>query len=145
MRLLKFAGYGLVNMQFSISTKKKIELIDITGQIEYAVERSGAKTGLCTVYAPHATAAIIINEFEPNIQKDFEKVFETMLPHADYMHDHIDNNAPAHLLSGLIGCGRTIPIEGGKLALGTWQKIIFCEFDGPRSLRNIVVTIITSP
>ena len=131
-------------MQFSISTKKKIELVDITEQVQYSVERSGAKTGLCTVYAPHATAAIVINEFEPNIQKDFEKVFEAIIPRADYLHDHIDNNAPAHLLSGLFGCGRTIPIEDGKLVLGTWQRIIFCEFDGPRSLRNIVVTIVKS-
>jgi len=131
-------------MEFSISTKKKIELVDITGQVEYAVERSGAKTGICNVYAPHATAAIVINEFEPNLQKDFEKVFEAMLPHMDYMHDNIDDNASAHLLSGILGCGMTIPIQEGRLALGTWQRIIFCELDGPRSLRNIIVTIIKS-
>jgi len=131
-------------MQFSISTKKRIELIDITEKVEYVVERSGAKTGICNVYAPHATAAIVINEFEPNLEKDFEKVFEAILPRADYMHDHIDNNASAHLLSGLFGCSRMIPVEEGKLALGTWQRIIFCEFDGPRPLRNILVTILKS-
>jgi secondary thiamine-phosphate synthase enzyme len=131
-------------MQFSISTKKKIELVDITGQVEYAVEKSGVKSGACVVYAPHATVAIVINEFEPNLQRDFENVFEKMLPEMDYMHDNIDNNARAHLLSGMVGSGRTIPIEDGKLSLGTWQRIIFCELDGPRSARNIVVNILKS-
>lgn len=131
-------------MQFSISTKKKVELVDITSQIEYAVERSGVKSGACVVHAPHATVAIVLNEFEPNLQRDFEQVFEKMLPKMDYAHDHIDNNALSHLLSGLIGSGRTIPIEDGKLALGTWQRIIFCELDGPRSNREIVVSILKS-
>jgi secondary thiamine-phosphate synthase enzyme len=131
-------------MQFSISTKKKVELVDITSQIEYAVERSGVKSGACVVHAPHATVAIVLNEFEPNLQRDFEQVFEKMLPKMDYAHDHIDNNALSHLLSGLIGSGRTIPIEDGKLALGTWQRIIFCELDGPRSKREIVVSILKS-
>lgn len=131
-------------MQFSISTKKRIELVDITGQVEYAVENSGVKSGACVVYAPHATAAIVLNEFEPNIQHDFEQVFEKMLPSIDYMHDHIDNNARSHLLSGIVGSGRVIPIEGGKLTLGTWQRIIFCELDGPRSKRDIVVSILKS-
>jgi secondary thiamine-phosphate synthase enzyme len=131
-------------MQFSISTKKKVELVDITSQIEYAVERSGVKSGACVVHAPHATVAIVLNEFEPNLQRDFEQVFEKILPKMDYAHDHIDNNALSHLLSGLIGSGRTIPIEDGKLALGTWQRIIFCELDGPRSKREIVVSILKS-
>ncbi|NYZ75874.1 YjbQ family protein [Candidatus Micrarchaeota archaeon] len=131
-------------MQFSISTKKKVELVDITSQIEYAVERSGVKSGACVVHAPHATVAIVLNEFEPNLQRDFEQVFEKMLPKMDYAHDHIDNNALSHLLSGLIGSGRTIPIEDGKLALGTWQRIIVCELDGPRSNREIVVSILKS-
>jgi secondary thiamine-phosphate synthase enzyme len=131
-------------MQFSISTKKKIELVDITSQIEYAVEKSGVKSGACVVHAPHATVAIVLNEFEPNLQRDFEQVFEKMLPKMDYAHDNIDNNATSHLLSGLIGSGRTIPIEDGKLALGTWQKIIFCELDGPRSDREVVVSILKS-
>jgi secondary thiamine-phosphate synthase enzyme len=131
-------------MQFSISTKKKIELVDITNQVEYAVERSGVKSGACVIYAPHATVAIVLNEFEPNLQQDFERVFEKMLPNLDYMHDHIDNNARAHLLSGMVGSGRVIPVEEGKLTLGTWQRIIFCELDGPRSQRDIVVNVLKS-
>lgn len=131
-------------MQFAISTKKKIELVDITSQVEYAVERSGVKSGACVVHAPHATVAIVLNEFEPNLQQDFERVFEKMLPDLDYLHDHIDNNARAHLLSGMIGSGRVIPVEDGKLTLGTWQRIIFCELDGPRSKRDIVVNVLKS-
>jgi secondary thiamine-phosphate synthase enzyme len=131
-------------MQFAISTKKKIELVDITSQVEYAVERSGVKSGACVIHAPHATVAIVLNEFEPNLQQDFEHVFEKMLPDMDYLHDHIDNNARAHLLSGMIGSGRVIPVEDGKLTLGTWQRIIFCELDGPRSKRDIVVNVLKS-
>jgi secondary thiamine-phosphate synthase enzyme len=131
-------------MQFSLSTKKHVELVDITSQVEYAVERSGVKSGACVVFAPHATVAIVINEFEPNLKTDFEQVFEKMLPQMDYMHDNIDNNARAHLLSGLLGSGRTIPIEDGRLTLGTWQRIIFCELDGPRSKRDIVVSVLKS-
>jgi len=131
-------------MQFSIQTRKKIELVDITRQVEEAVERSGVKYGACAVYAPHATAAIIINEFEPNIEGDFERVFEKLLPEMDYMHDSIDDNAASHLLSGIVGCGRLIPIEDGRLALGTWQRIIFCEFDGPRPRRSVTVTMLKS-
>jgi secondary thiamine-phosphate synthase enzyme len=128
-------------MEFFVSTKKKVELIDITEQVEGFVERSGVKTGACLVYAPHATAAVIINEFEPNLQSDFERVFEKMLPGGGYMHDKIDDNASAHLLSGILGSGRTIPVQDGRLALGTWQRIIFCEFDGPRAKRDITVTV----
>lgn len=129
-------------MQFLISTKNRVELLDITEQVQGFVERSGVKSGACVVYAPHATAAIIINEFEPNLRADFERVFENMLPKMDYLHDQIDDNAAAHLLSGLVGCGRTIPIEEGKLSLGTWQRIIFCELDGPQARRNVTVTIL---
>lgn len=131
-------------MQFYLSTKKKIELIDVTDYVKGFVEKSGVKNGACIVHAPHATAAIIINEFEPNLQSDFERVFESILPKISYAHDRIDDNAAAHLISGLFGSGRVIPIEDGKLALGIWQRVIFCELDGPRSRRVVNVTILKS-
>ncbi|MEM3555505.1 MAG: secondary thiamine-phosphate synthase enzyme YjbQ [Candidatus Micrarchaeia archaeon] len=131
-------------MQFYLSTKKKIELVDVTNHVQSFVEKSGVKTGACVVHAPHATAAIIINEFEPNLQSDFERIFETILPKINYAHDRIDDNATAHLISGLFGSGRVIPIEEGRLVLGTWQRVIFCELDGPRSKRVVNVTILKS-
>lgn len=128
-------------MEFQIQTKKKTELVDITDKVREIVNKSRATTGVCTVYAPHATAAITINEFEPNLANDFEAIFERLIPKGNYQHNRIDDNAEAHLLSSLFGSGKSIPIEDGKLALGTWQRIILCEFDGPRS-RKIVVTVV---
>jgi secondary thiamine-phosphate synthase enzyme len=127
-------------MEFQIQTKRKVELIDITEKVREMVHRSKTTSGICLVYAPHATAAITINEFEPNIAADFETIFEHLIPKADYQHNMIDDNAEAHLRSSLFGCGKSIPIENGELVLGTWQRIIFCEFDGPRN-RRINVSI----
>lgn len=124
-------------MEFSIQTRKRIELLDITEKVRSLIEGK-IKEGICLVYAPHATAAIIINEYEPLLESDFLKLFEKLVPPGNYAHNSIDDNAEAHLKSGIIGSGREIPIENGRLALGTWQRIIFCEFDGPRSRRVIV-------
>lgn len=127
-------------MEFQIQTKRKIELIDVTEKVREAVHKSKVTSGICLVYAPHATAAITINEFEPNLEDDFEKIFKHLIPVLEYSHNKIDDNAEAHLRSSLFGCGKSIPIENGELVLGTWQRIIFCEFDGPRS-RRVNVTV----
>ena len=127
-------------MEIQISTKRNFEFVDITEKVEEIVRRSNVTSGICLVYAPHATAAIIINEFEPNLASDFEKLFERLIPRGNYSHNLIDDNAEAHLKSALFDSGKCIPIENGKLVLGTWQRIIFCEFDGPRS-RRINVSI----
>lgn len=128
-------------MEFAAQTSSQKELIDITGQVSAAVAKSGIRDGICLVYAPHATAGIIINEFEPNIRRDFESIFECLFPKEDWAHNRIDDNAEAHLKSGLIGCERTIPVENGSLLLGTWQRILLCEFDGPRE-RRVVVKVV---
>lgn len=124
-------------MEFSIQTRKKTELIDITERV-CSLAEGKAKEGICLVYTPHTTAAIIINEFEPLLESDFLNVFEKLVPKGNYAHNSIDDNAEAHLKSGILGCERAIPIENGRLMLGTWQRIIFCEFDGPRSRKVIV-------
>lgn len=130
--------------EFVISTRDHEELIDITHKVEEAVERSGISDGLCLVYIPHATAGVIINESaDPNIKKDLLSALGKIIPrHAGYLHDRIDNNAHAHIKSAIIGPSVTIPVHDGHLELGTWQAIMFCEFDGPRSKRRVIVSLL---
>lgn len=129
--------------QFSISTSKKEELIDITAEVEKTIADSKIKNGICFLYVPHATAALTINEnADPNVADDIIKALQKAVPEGSWKHDRIDGNATAHIKSTIMGSSETIPIENGKLALGTWQDIFFCEFDGPRSNRKIIVQII---
>lgn len=128
----------------TISTSKKHEFIDITNKVQEIVINSKAKQGICLLYVPHATAAITINEnADPNIQTDIIKAINKIVPeHDNYLHDSVDNNAAAHIKSTIIGVSKSIPISNGELQLGTWQGIFFCEFDGPRSNRKIIVKVI---
>ncbi|MFH1285521.1 MAG: secondary thiamine-phosphate synthase enzyme YjbQ [Candidatus Micrarchaeota archaeon] len=125
--------------QFEVSTGASEEVVDITEKVSEMADESGVKEGICLVYAPHATAAVIINELEPNIERDYVKFFARFVPKGDYAHNQIDDNAEAHLKSAFFGSGKCVPIKDGKLALGTWQSIMLCEFDGPRKRRVIVV------
>ncbi|MCD6227784.1 YjbQ family protein [Candidatus Micrarchaeota archaeon] len=122
-------------MEFIIMTKDKYDVIDITDKVEKEIN---IDDGLCIVYVPHATAGLIVNEFEPNIAQDYVTLFKTLLPKNDWRHDKIDDNAEAHLLSSLFGTSKTFIVKDGKLVLGTWQRIILCEFDGPRNRRVVV-------
>jgi secondary thiamine-phosphate synthase enzyme len=96
--------------------------------------------GFCIVYVPHATSGIILNESaDPNITVDFLNAINKAIPeHAGYLHDHIDNNAAAHIKSALVGPSVTIPMRNGEMELGTWQAIMLCEFDGPRNRKVII-------
>ena len=125
---------------FTASTSRKLQLVDITNKVREIV-RKKSFTGVCHIYVPHATAGVIINEFEPHLERDFYTVFERMLPNVQFDHDSIDDNASAHLLSALVGCGVSVPVKDGALTLGTWQRILLCEFDGPRE-RTVVLTLI---
>jgi secondary thiamine-phosphate synthase enzyme len=126
--------------EFSVSTKGKQELVDITHQVEKIVKESGIKNGICTVYVPHATAAITINEnADPNIKDDILSALNKMVEeHGGWKHDRIDNNAAGHIRSSIVGCSEIIPIKDNELTLGTWQDIFLCDFDGPRNRRVIV-------
>ena len=138
----------LTSFTFTISTTKHQELIDITHKVLEIVHSSGTRDGFCIVYIPHATAGIILNESaDPNIKTDFLNALNRAIPeHAGYLHDRIDDNAGAHIKSALVGSSVTIPIKDGDLKLGTWQAIMFCEFDGPRSARHVIVEIcMTNP
>jgi secondary thiamine-phosphate synthase enzyme len=122
-------------LSISLSTKEKTELIDITRLVEEEVRKSGVKEGLLLVYCPHTTGAVTINEgADPAVKSDMLMVLNKIVPWKE-AYRHMEGNSPAHLKSTLVGCSEMVAIEGGRITLGTWQSIYFCEFDGPRSRR----------
>lgn len=116
---------------FEVQSKKRVEAIDITPQVNKAIKEDGIEQGVAFVYVPHCTACLIVNEFEPNIKEDYEKLFSE-LEKRDWKHNIIDDNAAAHLGSALAGTSRFFFVERGSLVLGTWQRVILVELDGPR-------------
>ena len=124
--------------QYSLETPQE-GFLDITGQVQKAVRDSGVSEGSALVFVPHTTAAVTINEnADPDVLHDLRLAMAALVPKLPYRHG--EGNSPAHLKSGLFGCSQLVPIVGGKLALGTWQGIYFCEFDGPRR-RNFQVVV----
>jgi len=123
-------------------SSKRVEIIDMTSDINDILIKSKIKDGLINIFARHSTAGIVINENESGLVKDFQNTIESLIPeNNNYFHDKIDNNADSHIRSFFIGSSETIPIENGSLSLGTWQSVFFVELDGPRS-RKFVITII---
>ena len=132
-------------MQYSIqiSTNKHDGLYDITHQVKRLIDQSGIKQGIVNVYAQGATAAIMIQEnWDESVQNDVVTLLNRLIPSGVWEHDAQDNNGDAHLKAGIIGPSESIPIINGAMGLSTWQNIFFCEFDGPRQNRNILITII---
>ncbi len=129
--------------KINVSSSGQLEVINISSEVEEIVRSSGVKSGVCTVYVPHATAAIIVNEnADPNISTDLLNALDKAIPlHAGYLHDKIDNNAAAHIKASIIGPSESIIIQDGKMMAGTWQDIMLMDFDGPRK-RTILVKII---
>ncbi len=127
--------------EFSVRTTRHSEIVDITGQVEKIVEKSGVRDGICIVYVPHTTAAVTINEnADPSVKTDILNYLNRIVPwNGNYT--HLEGNAAAHIKASVIGSDRTIIIRNGHLVLGTWQGIYFCEFDGPRSRRVFVEVI----
>ena len=125
-----------------IKTSKKIEIVDITDKVREIVEKHDVTDGIVVVYTKHTTTAIIINENESGLKEDIISILEKLVPsRAGYMHDRIDNNADSHLRAILLGNSVVVPITNGRLDLGTWQRIMFIELDGPR-VRRVVVKVI---
>ena len=120
-------------MILPVKTHERTELLDVTSEISQIVKKSGIDQGLCMVYVPHTTAGVTINESaDPSVKSDMLMVLNQIVPwKADYR--HMEGNSPAHVKSTLVGASELIAIEKGRLVLGTWQGIFFCEFDGPRS------------
>ncbi len=128
---------------FTISTSRRFEALNVTDIVEQTVAESGIKNGIVVVHAPHATAAIVLNEYEPRIASDYlEWVRRYVPPGGGWRHDEIDDNAHAHIASAIIGSTRVIPLKDGRLLRGTWQEVILLEFDGPRAGRRVVVEVI---
>jgi secondary thiamine-phosphate synthase enzyme len=125
-----------------VETRARVEFKDVTSLIQRLVTESGVQSGTCHVFVPHTTAAVLINEnADPGLQKDLDHFLKKLAPFDnDYCHD--DGNCDAHLKASVIGCSKSLLIEHGRLILGRWQGVYFCEFDGPRR-REMRVKIVS--
>lgn len=126
---------------FQVKTSAKTDFADITQTVQEAVQKSGVKDGICFIYIPHTTAAITINEnADPSVSKDILMELNKIVPFKDG-YQHLEGNSPAHIKASLIGPSVAVFVQSGRLVLGTWQGIFFCEFDGPRS-RQVYVNVL---
>jgi secondary thiamine-phosphate synthase enzyme len=115
-----------------VKTGRRTQLVDVTSEVERVVAESGVASGTCYVYVPHTTAAVTINEHaDPDVAADLEGVFDRLVPHAG-PYRHSEGNTDSHAKAVMVGASQVIFVERRKLALGTWQGVFFCEFDGPR-------------
>jgi secondary thiamine-phosphate synthase enzyme len=134
-----------VHDTFNVATEARQQAIDVTDAVREIVRGSGVSDGLCHVMVLHSTAALIVNETDdPNIGPDVIAALSRAVPeHAGWLHDRIDDNAHAHIKAALLGPSELIAVRGGELVLGTWQRLVLMEFDGPRK-RQLAVQIIRS-
>lgn len=124
-----------------VKTARRTQLMDVTEEVERVVARAGVKEGVCYVYVPHTTAAVMINEHaDPDVARDLEGVFDRLVPRTG-PYRHSEGNSDSHAKAVLVGASQVIFVEGGKLKLGTWQGVFFCEFDGPRERRMEVKVV----
>lgn len=127
-----------------IKTDRRTQLVDVTREVQRFVQESGVASGVCHVYVPHTTAGVAINEHaDPDVARDVEGVLDRLVPHAG-PYRHGEGNSDSHAKAVLTGTSQAIFIENGKLLLGTWQGIFFCEFDGPRD-RRLHVKLVSDP
>ena len=128
-----------MTQRFTVQTKGRTDFTDITENVRKALESSGIKNGMCHVFIPHTTAGITINEnADPDVKSDIINTLEQLVPWTN-RYRHFEGNSAAHIKASLMGFTVSVPVEDGRLVLGTWQCIYFCEFDGPRT-RKVVVT-----
>jgi secondary thiamine-phosphate synthase enzyme len=126
---------------FTVKTQRRTQMVDITAEVAKFVATHAPPEGICSVYVPHATAAITINEnADPQVCEDILEALGKVAPQGVWRHDRVDGNADAHIKASLIGSGQSIPVRGGKLLLGTWQAIMLVELDGPRT-RTVHLTL----
>jgi len=128
-----------VQKEFPVGTQSRNEMVDITRQVGEIVRQTGITNGDAVVFCPHTTAAITINEnADPSVQHDMLLTFDELMPHMRAGYRHAEGNSDSHCKSSLVGASEQILIHGGRLTLGTWQGVYFCEFDGPRHRKVIV-------
>jgi len=129
-------------MIIPVKTKSRTEFVDITADIQAAVAQADVRDGFCMIYVPHTTAAVTINESaDPAVKSDILMILNKIVPWED-RYRHLEGNSPAHVKSTLVGASELIAVDRGRLALGTWQGVFFCEFDGPRS-RKVQLRFLT--
>jgi secondary thiamine-phosphate synthase enzyme len=126
-----------------LATDRREVLVDITEPVRAVVKKSGVRDGLCALYAQGSTCAIMIQEnWDDSVPTDVVNLLKGLIPEGRWLHDRQDNNGDAHLKAGLVGPSETIPVIDGQLGLSRWQNVFFCEFDGPRPDRRVVVTVV---
>jgi secondary thiamine-phosphate synthase enzyme len=124
-----------------VQSSRRTELVDVTQKVLHEVQRSGISNGVCHLYVSHTTAGVIINEHDdPDVARDIETALDELVPRDDG-YRHAEGNSDSHIKTAIVGTSETVFVEGGKLALGRWQGIFFCEFDGPRR-RELQVRIV---
>lgn len=125
----------------SVTTKKKKEVVDITNFISEELGRRGYENGLCHLFLAHTTAALTTADLDPRTDLDMVDAFEVMIPKLKYRHPHNPAHVPDHILSSLIGTSLIVPVRDGRLVLGTWQRVVLIEFDGPRE-RQVILSFV---
>jgi secondary thiamine-phosphate synthase enzyme len=127
--------------ELTYRSRETYQVIDLTADVARIVAESGAAEGLCTVYVPHATAAVVINENDdPNLCHDLLDALAKLVPDGVWRHDRVDGNGAAHIKAAILGPSETIPVREGRLLLGTWQAVMLIDLDGPRR-RRVIVTV----
>jgi secondary thiamine-phosphate synthase enzyme len=122
----------------NVKTRARTEMVDITSMVQAEISKSGVTEGICTVFVPHTTAGVTINEgADPDVCQDVIAKFSQLVPPNDG-YRHSEGNSDSHIKASLVGSSVSVLVEGGRMLLGTWQKIFFCEFDGPRSRKVFV-------
>jgi secondary thiamine-phosphate synthase enzyme len=138
------ASTGSRTETLQLKTSRRTEWINITAEVTRAVSASGVSHGVCHLYIPHTTAGVTINEGDdPDVARDMEAAFDRMIPR-DAGYQHYEGNSDSHIKATLVGSSQSVWIENGRLRLGRWQSIFFCEFDGPRN-REVFVKIVPDP
>ena len=138
------AAASVLTRTLSVKTARRTHLVNITDEVSRVVSESRVQSGLCHLYVSHTTAGITINEGDdPDVARDIEATLDKLVP-KDAGYKHYEGNADSHVKSTLVGVSQTISIDGGRLALGRWQAIFFCEFDGPRT-REVLVRVVADP
>jgi secondary thiamine-phosphate synthase enzyme len=128
----------MITKEIQVKTTTRNELVDVTLPVERVVEESGVSEGICVLAVPHTTAAVTVNEnADPSVKADIIAKLNELVPAGDRYH-HLEGNADAHIKATIVGPSETLLVKGGRLSLGTWQGVFFCEFDGPRTRRVII-------
>ena len=128
----------MITQEIQLKTTMRNDLVDITKQVEKVVKESGVAEGICVLAVPHTTAAVTVNEnADPSVKDDIIAKLSELAP-AGAHYRHMEGNADAHIKAVLIGPSETLLVQGGRLSLGTWQGVFFCEFDGPRTRRVVI-------